>query len=146
MTNDELAHELVLQMIRTRRAYRQAVQRKLRQHNIDMTFEMLQIIYRLWQQQGISQQRLAELTSKDKASLTNLINNLTKKGWVTRRSCTADRRNRLIYLTTEGATLSGVVKPLLHTIYEQAGALLPVDQMQVCTECLNSLNRIFDEM
>ena len=39
MTNNESARELVLQTLRTRMAFRQAVQRVLKRHNVDMTFE-----------------------------------------------------------------------------------------------------------
>lgn len=146
MTNSELAHELNLQLIRTRRAFRQTVQRTLRLHNVDMTFEMLQVMHRLWQQQGISQQRLAELTAKDKASLTNLINNLGKKGWVVRRACTEDRRNRLIFLTPEGEVLAGIVRPALDGIYERAGVQMTVREMEQCTKSLAKLNDILNEI
>lgn len=37
----------MLQIIRTRQAFRQTVQRMLRSHNVEMTFEMLQVMYRL---------------------------------------------------------------------------------------------------
>ena len=48
---------------------RQALQRVLKRNNIDITFEMLQVLSSLWQEQGISQQALAEKTAKDKACL-----------------------------------------------------------------------------
>ena len=85
MTNNESERELVLQTLRTWMAFRQAVQRVLKRHNVDMTFEMLQVMNCLWNKQGISQQSLAEKTAKDKACLTNLINNLEKKNWVIRK-------------------------------------------------------------
>ena len=91
MTNNESERELVLQTLRTWMAFRQAVQRVLKRHNVDMTFEMLQVMNCLWNKQGISQQSLAEKTAKDKACLTNLINNLEKKNWVIRKE-TPDQR------------------------------------------------------
>ena len=104
MTNNESERELVLQTLRTWMAFRQAVQRVLKRHNVDMTFEMLQVMNCLWNKQGISQQSLAEKTAKDKACLTNLINNLEKKNWVIRKEGPSDRRNRLIFLTPQGRT------------------------------------------
>lgn len=111
MTNNESARELVLQTLRTRMAFRQAVQRVLKRHNVDMTFEMLQVMNCLWNKQGISQQSLAEKTAKDKACLTNLINNLEKKNWVIRKEGPSDRRNRLIFLTPQGEELALTVNP-----------------------------------
>lgn len=146
MSPSDLAHELVLQLIRTRMAFRQAIQRALKENKVEMTFEMLQIMYRLWAQQGVSQQYLAEKTAKDKASLTNLMNNLEKKGWVIRREDVADRRNRLVYLTPEGEALAARVKPLLQKIYAEAGARMNNKQMQVCLNQLIKLNELFDQL
>lgn len=144
MTNSELAHELSLMVLKTRMTFRQTIQRLLKQHNIEMTFEMLQIMHRLWTEQGVSQQFLAEKTAKDKACLTNLIKNLEKKGWVIRKEDPSDRRNKLVYLTTEGEGLSNQVKPLLKGIYDQAGDRMPAKQMQSCVNYLRKLNEIFD--
>ena len=59
MTNNESARELILQILRTRMAFRQTLQRVLKRHNVDMTFEMLQVMNCLWNEQGISQQSLS---------------------------------------------------------------------------------------
>ncbi|MEG2319301.1 MAG: MarR family transcriptional regulator, partial [Mucinivorans sp.] len=83
MENYQSARELILQMLKTRMAFRQALQHLLRDNNVEMTFEMLQIMTCLWHEQGVSQQMLAEKTSKDKACLTNLMSNLERRGWVT---------------------------------------------------------------
>lgn len=146
MTNSESAHELTLLVLKTRMSFRQAIQRQLKQNNVDMTFEMLQIMHRLWTQQGVSQQYLAEKTAKDKACLTNLINNLEKKGWVIRQEDPSDRRNRLIFLTPEGDDLSNQVKPLLKDIYDQTGEQMNSKHIQSCINHLSKLNEIFDKI
>lgn len=66
---------------------------------------MLQVLSSLWHEQGISQQILAERIAKDKACLTNLMNNLEKKGYVHRKEDLADRRNKLVFLTPEEKSL-----------------------------------------
>lgn len=97
MENYNSSRGLIQQMLRTRMAFRQALQRVLKRNNIDITFEMLQVLSSLWQEQGISQQALAEKTAKDKACMTNLMANLEKKGWIMRQEDPNDRRNRLVY-------------------------------------------------
>ena len=49
MTDSELAHELNLLVLRTRMTFRQTIQRILKSNNVDMTFEMLQVMHCLWQ-------------------------------------------------------------------------------------------------
>ncbi len=97
--------ELMIQIFRTRMAFRRAMQRTLKDNNAGITFEMLQVLSSLWHEQGITQQALAERTAKDKACLTNLMNNLEKKGYVYRKEDTNDRRNKLVYLILKGKHL-----------------------------------------
>ncbi|MCE8587847.1 MarR family winged helix-turn-helix transcriptional regulator [Bacteroides fragilis] len=146
MTNNESARELILQILRTRMAFRQTLQRVLKRHNVDMTFEMLQVMNCLWNEQGISQQSLAEKTAKDKACLTNLINNLEKKNWVIRKEDSSDRRNRLIFLTVQGEELALTVKPLINDIYTQTGMEMEVSRINECTEDLKRLYEVLNEI
>ena len=108
MANNETAHELILQILKTRMTFRQ--------------------------------------TAKDKACLTNLINNLEKKGWVERRGNPTDRRNKQIYLTEEGERLALRVKPLLHGIYGLIGNEMPSRQIVSCRNNLQKINSILDKL
>lgn len=126
--------------------FRQTIQRLLKRNNVDMTFEMLQIMHCLWKEQGVSQQTLAEKTAKDKACLTNLINNLQKKGWVVRREDTGDRRNKLVYLTPEGRTVAKKIKSLLKEMYTQIGNEMNTRDMENCMKYLTELNGIVDKI
>ena len=58
--------ELMLQLFRTRMTFRRAVQRALKKTEAGITFEMLQVLRCLWEEQGISQQVLAERIAKEK--------------------------------------------------------------------------------
>lgn len=144
--NGELAHELNLLVLKTRMTFRQMIQRLLKQNNIDMTFEMLQIMHCLWKEQGVSQQTLAEKTAKDKACLTNLINNLEKKNWVIRQEDSNDRRNKLIFLTPEGEEMAGRIKSMLKDMYDQVGGRMNPRHMESCMKQLTKLNEIFDKI
>lgn len=146
MVENEAAHELVLQILKTRMTFRQTIQRVLKSNNVDMTFEMLQVMHRLWKKPGVSQQYLAEQTAKDKACLTNLINNLEKKGWVERREDPTDRRNKQIHLTAEGEELSHRVKPLIRNVYDEVGARLTTRQIESFMNNLKKLDEILDKI
>lgn len=111
------AREWMQQIIRTRMAFRKAVQSALKERKTDITFEMLQVLSCLWQEQGISQQILAERTAKGKACLTNLMNNLERKGLVRREEDLSDRRNKRVYLTREGVLFKEKINPVLFDVY-----------------------------
>lgn len=110
----------MLSVVRTRMAFRRAMQRTLKRNEAGITFEMLQVLSCLWNEQGITQQVLAERTAKDKACLTNLMLNLEKKGYVCRKEDASDRRNKLVYLTSEGERFREQIRPVLDQVYVNA--------------------------
>lgn len=112
--------ELMLSVVRTRMAFRRAMQRTLKRNEAGITFEMLQVLSCLWNEQGITQQVLAERTAKDKACLTNLMLNLEKKGYVCRKEDASDRRTKLVYLTPEGERFREQIRPVLDQVYVNA--------------------------
>ena len=112
--------ELMLSVVRTRMAFRRAMQRTLKRNEAGITFEMLQVLSCLCNEQGITQQVLAERTAKDKACLTNLMLNLEKKGYVCRKEDASDRRNKLVYLTPEGERFREQIRPVLDQVYVNA--------------------------
>ena len=112
--------ELMLSVVRTRMAFRRAMQRTLKRNEAGITFEMLQVLSCLWNEQGITQQVLAERTAKDKACLSNLMLNLEKKGYVCRKEDASDRRNKLVYLTPEGERFREQIRPVLDQVYVNA--------------------------
>lgn len=56
--------ELMLQVVRTRMAFRRSMQRTLKKNNAGITFEMLQILSCLWHEQGITQTGLGRENGK----------------------------------------------------------------------------------
>lgn len=146
MNDSELARELFLKVLSTRMAFRQTIQRVLKRNKVEMTFEMLQVMHRLWLKEGVSQQFLAEQTAKDKACMTNLINNLEKKDWVMRKEDPSDKRNRLVFLTDNGRELSLQVRPLLNEVYAQITNKMTEKKVQACINHLLKLTKILDEI
>lgn len=138
------SRECILQLIRTRMSSRQAMQRLLKKSGADITFEMLQVMSCLWNEQGISQQVLAERTAKDKACLTSLIGNLEKKGYVCRREDRKDRRNKLVYLTESGEAFHQWIAPELATYYERLEQLLGKEKIGQTEQLLKELQHAIE--
>ena len=125
--------ELMLQVVRTRMAFRRSMQRTLKKNNAGITFEMLQVLSSLWHEQGISQQILAERIAKDKACLTNLMNNLEKKGYVCRKEDPNDRRNKLVF-------------PVLDQVYVYAEHIIGIESIETMLSELNSVYDVLEKI
>lgn len=96
---------------------------------IHLTREQWSVLAVLWKTDGCSQQLIADTTSRDKPSITRLIDNLVKEGYVTREQHESDRRTNLIYLTEKGRDVEA---PVMEVVDETIGkATLGLSEMQI---------------
>jgi DNA-binding MarR family transcriptional regulator len=116
----ELALELGALMTEMKNYLRQFIQFKIKENNINLTFEMLEVLACLWKQDGIKQQDIADITIKDKSSMTNLVDNLEKRNMIKRVADKEDRRNKLIFLTRQGKQLQQKLHPWVFEMYDKA--------------------------
>ena len=129
--------ELMLQVVRTRMAFRRAMQRTLKKNNAGITFEMLQVLSSLWHEQGISQQILAERIAKD---------NLEKKGYVCRKGDPTDRRNKLVFLTPEGEEFKNQIRPILDQVYVYAENIIGIESIETMLSELKDVYDVLEEV
>ena len=138
-TKREVTELFARTVIRVNLAFRQFIQAKFKEHNVDLTFEMLQVLAILWQQDGINQQELADQTVKDKASMTYLIDNIVRRGLVYRQEDGSDRRNKLIFLSEEGRQLKLQIQPWLDEMFSLAGKNMTIDTLNDCIGQLETI-------
>lgn len=78
---------------------------KLQENGINMTPEQYLVMDILWDEQSISQQKIADIIKKDKNSVTKFIDSLEKNNLVLRTLDKNDRRINKIELTEQGLAL-----------------------------------------
>ena len=138
--------ELMLQVFRTRMSFRRAMQRTLKRNNAGITFEMLELLCCLWQEQGITLQVLADRRANDIACLTNLMNNLEKKGYVCRKEDPAARRSKLVYLTKEGEEFRNQIRPILDQVYVNAEQIIGLESIRTMMSELKSVYDVLENI
>jgi DNA-binding MarR family transcriptional regulator len=138
-SKSELALELGRSMTELRNHLRQYIQVKIKEHGINITFEMLEVMACLWKKDGINQQELADLTFRDKSSMTYLLDNLVKREMVKRVEDANDRRNKLVYLTKEGNDLKEQLNPWVAELYAMASEDVVVKDLQNGLTLLNKM-------
>ena len=99
---------------RTHSVFNRALLTNFKKNDISLTKEQWTILGVLWQEDGCSQQTLADRTYKDKPGITRLIDNLEKENLVERRPDAKDRRLNLIFLTTKGKTIEKEVMSIVN--------------------------------
>lgn len=73
--------------------------------NLNITPQQWSVLTYLWSDEGITQQQLADVFSKDKTSITRLLNNMEKADLIKREKGTKDKRNKKIYVTDRSKLL-----------------------------------------
>lgn len=95
---------------------RQTLQKKLAEKGFDITVDQWVILDHLMKANGLSQQKLGELTFKDAPTVTRIIDLLEKKGLVQRQVSNGDRRKFSIVLTDTGCDTYQLVLPEVESL------------------------------
>jgi DNA-binding MarR family transcriptional regulator len=96
---------------------------------VNLTREQWSVLAVLWKTDGCSQQVIANSTSRDKPSVTRLVDNLVKDGYVNRKNHENDRRLNLIFLTEKGKKVEKDVMEIVDDTIEKATNGLSDDQI-----------------
>jgi DNA-binding MarR family transcriptional regulator len=78
----------------------------------DVTPEQWSLLSRLAENDGISQKELAFQVDKDPTNVTRILDQLERKGLVSRTSNKEDRRSFLLFLTDQGKELDRKLAPI----------------------------------
>lgn len=121
--------------------------RKLKNNGINITFEQFTILTMLWDNENLCQYNLAQLTNRDQASTSRLINTLIKNELIIRQCCPSDKRINRIKLTEKGELLKKPVEAIARECFEEAVNGISKEEIEQgmkfltkISENLNSIN------
>lgn len=122
-----------------RSAMRQFLSKKIREGNYDITYEMMQLLLVLWRGHEVNQQEIANLLIKNKASITPLIDNLSKRKLVVRTEDPSDRRNKIIALTKAGREYMEAFSPVLDDFFRRIESDISLAEMEQVRNVLQKM-------
>jgi DNA-binding MarR family transcriptional regulator len=105
--------------------------RRFQEAGHEITPEEWAILNRLWEQDGMSQNELAERTVKDKTTITRFLSQMEKKGLIARHSSHTDGRAKNVHLTPKGQQLKPILINIAKCLLSEAATDLPNDDLQV---------------
>ena len=113
--------------------------RSFAHEGIDITTEQWSVLACLWKKDRVTQQTLCTLTSKDKPSMTRLIDNLEKRELVVRIADIHDRRSNLILLTQNGLDLQQKATQIAQTIAAKTLNNISDEEMNISRTVLKKI-------
>ena len=110
-----------------------------KEQGVELTPEQWSILLELWKEDGLSPSQLADLTGRDRPSVSRLIESLKKQGLIKRMYSEEDRRAYCVYLTTEGKRCHKTLLPIHHQQLEKAITGLDTGELETCNAVLKQI-------
>lgn len=126
---------------RTVRALRRALKNAFRAHGLDITPYQFIVLYRLWEEEGISQVDLARRTVVDMPTLTRMLDVLERRELLYRSKDTDDRRRSRLFLTAAGRNLQGSLPRVAAEHLARATEGIPRAELEKALETLHRVRR-----
>lgn len=142
--NKSLDEVYIYLLQRTTRQFKKYSQAVLKGNDIDVTGDQWVIIKRISEQEGISQREVANLTYKDPASVTRILDLLEKKELVVRQAILSNRRTYALFLTKKGKELVEKVLPLAVDMRSKGLKGIKADDIAVFHKVLNLIYKNFE--
>ena len=110
-----------------------------KKNHVNLTAEQYLVMDTLWNEGTLTQQAIAFIIQKDKNSVTQFIDNLEKKGLVTRSVAKEDRRVNNIVVTPEGMALKDSTKQLAIETMETVTKGITEEDLKTCVAVLKKV-------
>lgn len=109
----DLDNALGYMIEKTEQALKRGTRQLYRRHGVDITPYQWVILYRLWEEDGLSQSDLAARSFSDAATVTRVLDVMERKDLVRRESDGRDRRAVRVVLTAMGRSLQKTVPAIM---------------------------------
>lgn len=116
------------------------LQRQLKEMDAGITVDQWLLLNTLMEEDGISQLKISTILSKDAPTITRIIDLLTKKNLVERKSDANDRRRYQIHLTSNGRKKAKVIYPKVIDFRRQAYANIKDKDLKSIEKALHIIN------
>ncbi|GAB3263262.1 MarR family winged helix-turn-helix transcriptional regulator [Nocardioides dilutus] len=120
------------------RAMETAVLDELRQHGHDLQISQARVFQRI-SPDGTRMADLAEAAQVTKQTLTSILDQLERRGYVRREPDPADARARVVHIAPRGAELVALSRPVVERIEAEWTATLGRRRVQTLRELLAEL-------
>jgi MarR family transcriptional regulator, organic hydroperoxide resistance regulator len=94
------------------------------------------LLRQLWEQEGLSQNELAERMRNTPATVTRMLQRMEKAGFILRRTDEADQRVMRVYLTEAGRAVQAQVERQLAIIEAETFAGFSEEERALLRRCL----------
>lgn len=111
---------------------------------LDLTKEQMVVLKKLDENDGLNQNELAFLTYRDKSSLTRLLTKMESKKYITRRQNVEDKREKQVFLTSEGKKVYDRTRPVIKALIDKMERNVSVEEKKEMIVLLKKVQENFE--
>ena len=129
-TNKDITQRFFNSLDSSLKLYRQTIQAKLVKNGVELTFDQFQVLECIISGDNPTQSEIAAKTSKDTASITRIVELMTKKGYLTREINKDNRRQNMLKVTESGERVHNKASAAVNEVTENALTGIKVKQFK----------------
>ena len=137
---------IVFFISRTKKKMISFIEKKLLENGLDGLIPSHgNILTALYENNGkLTMKKIAEITGKDKSTITPLVNKLLELGYITKVKDDTDKRITYVILTSKGNQIKDRYKAISDDVYETAYKDFSQEEKELFLESLKKLNNNFN--
>lgn len=140
MKNEAFGNSLYSYLSRAHHRSRIFMDEELRKKGItDLGYSHIRIMIVLYVFKTLSMKEITEKISKDKSTVTILVNKLEKKGYVRKRVCSKDRRVMHLELGERAEEVIGVIFDVSEIFHRKVEQILKKDEIDTLKRIMSKL-------
>ena len=140
MKNEAFGNSLYSYLSRAHHRSRIFMDEELRKKGItDLGYSHIRIMIVLYVFKILSMKEITEKISKDKSTVTILVNKLEKKGYVRKRVCSKDRRVMHLELGERAEEVIGVIFDVSEIFHRKVVQILEKDEIDTLKRIMSKL-------
>ncbi len=140
MRNEAFGNSLYSYLSRAHHRSRIFMDEELRKKGInDLGYSHIRIIIVLYVFKTLSMKEITEKISKDKSTVTILVNKLEKKGYVRKRICSEDRRIVYLELEEKAKEVIDVIFDVSEIFYKKVEQILEKEEIETLKKIMSKL-------
>lgn len=118
---------------------KQHLLRQFKENGFDITVEQFGVMMRIFKNNGLSQNQIAEKAFKQGPNITRIIDDLEEKELVSRQLDSCDRRKYLLFMTDKGIVCVTSLLKIVRGAYEDFREGISAEEMAVAVNVLNKI-------
>jgi MarR family transcriptional regulator, organic hydroperoxide resistance regulator len=126
---------------RVSRTIRQYLNQELKRRNFQVTGEQFAVLVHLWRQEGQTQQELGQELTKEKTTMTRMLDGLEAQDLIRRRSDPRDGRIRRIHLTSKSQKTMKKLTALAGEVLKTSQKEVTPSELQTCKKVLRRVHQ-----